>query len=140
MKKLVMTGILVMTTALPAAVSAADWVNIPGEKGREKDRSEKSESMEERFRKLGKELDELKAKIGPMVKEAEKEMEQYKGEARKKQKEAAARLEELQRLVEKKWQEFSAEMNDAIAEFRKEFERGGEQPSGERPSTSQTSI
>jgi ElaB/YqjD/DUF883 family membrane-anchored ribosome-binding protein len=90
--------------------------------------------MEERFRKLGKELDELKAKIEPMAEEARREMEQYKGKAQKGQKEATARLEELRTVMKKKWKEISDEMNAAIAEFEKEFERGEPRSPSDRSS------
>ncbi len=127
-KNLILIVMLCMTMGFPALGIAANAPSTSsGQDVQRKERSEKS--LEERFRTLGRELDELKAKIGPAAEEARRETEQYKGKAQKKQKEAAARLEELRTAMKKKWKEISDEMNAAIADFEKEFEQGGPRPS-----------
>jgi Skp family chaperone for outer membrane proteins len=80
-------------------------------------------SMEERFRRLGKSLDELHAKAAAMAEQARKETERSLGEAEKKRREAGRKLEEMRTEGGKRWNRFTGEMNAAMAEFEKAYER-----------------
>ncbi len=80
-------------------------------------------SMEERLRRLGKQLDELRAKAVTMSEEARNKMNHYLAEAEKKQRAAMRKLEEIQKKSEKEWKKLSADMDKAADEFEKAYER-----------------
>jgi ATP-dependent Lon protease len=80
-------------------------------------------SMEERLRKICRELDELKGKAANMTEEARKEMNRYLEDAEKKQKAAFRKLEEMRRESQKEWKEFIGEMNAAMDEFEKAYKK-----------------
>jgi TolA-binding protein len=80
-------------------------------------------SMEERLRRLGKQLDELRTKAATTSEEARKEMNHYLAEAEKKQRAAMRKLEEMRKKSEKEWKKLSAEMDKAADEFEKAYER-----------------
>ena len=79
--------------------------------------------MEERFRRLGRSLDELHARAAAMAEQARKETERSLGEAEKKRKEAGRKLEEMRTEGGKRWNKFTGEMNAAMDEFEKAYER-----------------
>lgn len=115
--------LFVLSAVLLQPLAGASEKQVKPETGGDVQKEQSQESLEEKFRKLGRELDELRAKIGPLAEEAGKEMERYKGEALKKGRQAEDRLEELRGVIEDKWNELSEAMNAAIREFEREFER-----------------
>lgn len=86
-----------------------------------KDQYEKT--MEERLRKLGKQLDELKSKAAAMTKQARKELNHQLAEAEIKQKTASRKLKEIRKKSEKEWKKFTTAMNEAADDLEKAYER-----------------
>lgn len=93
----------------PAAAPAASQQKEQYEKG-----------MEERLGRLGKELDELKAKADVKARD---EMKQLLKEAEKKQDAASRKLEEMRRASQEKWRKFSSDMNKAADDFEQAFDK-----------------
>ncbi len=116
------TGLLVLAV-LPFATIAAD--KQPGtavsESSQQKEQYEKS--MEERLAKVGRRLDELKAKSKRMAVEARKDLNQYLVDAEKKQTAAARKLETMRKKSIKTWKKFIRETDAALDEFEKAYER-----------------
>ncbi len=86
-------------------------------------REQYEKTMEERLAKLGKQLDELKAKAATMTEGARKEIEQQLAEAEKKRKAASRKLEAMQKKSAAQWKKFSTEMDEAWGEFEKAYEK-----------------
>jgi ATP-dependent Lon protease len=88
---------------LAAPLSALTTEKTPGTKAPEtaQQKEQYEKSMEERLRKIGRELDELKGKATNMTEEARKEMNRYLEDAEKKQKAASRKLEEMRRESQK---------------------------------------
>jgi TolA-binding protein len=91
------------------------------ESSQQKERYEKN--MEERLGKLGRQLDDLKAKAAKMTKEAQKDIKQQLAEAEKKQKAVSRKLDALRRKSEKEWKNFSTHVDQAWDEFEKAYEK-----------------
>jgi predicted secreted protein len=87
----------------------------------EKEQYEKG--MQERLRKLGKQLDELKAKSTAKSAQAGEKMKGYLTDAEEKQKAAAQKLEEMKYASKDKWKKFSSEINKATKDFERAYER-----------------
>ncbi len=84
-----------------------------------RDREQYERSMEERLRKVGRELDELKAKAGAAAERTEKEVKQQLAEAEQKEKAASRQLEKLRKESEKGWKKLSTEVNESVADLEK---------------------
>lgn len=112
--------ILFFAVLLPLP-SPAQKAAAPGTARAQRDQHEKS--LEERFRKLGKALDELHAKAERMTKEARKEIDRYLADAEKKRKEVARKFERMKTEGKKRRDKLIDEMNKAVEEFEKAFER-----------------
>jgi DNA anti-recombination protein RmuC len=115
--------IALMLLLAAAPLSALTTEKTPGTKAPETAQQKKQyeKSMEERLRKIGRELDELKGKAANMTEEARKEMNRYLEDAEKKQKAASRKLEEMRRESQKKWKEFTDEMDAAMDELDKAY-------------------
>ena len=127
MKKILFViAIMVSVAAFPVPSTAAEKaVSVTAQDRAQKEQYEKS--MEERLRKLGKDLDDLKARAATMTKQATKEMNRHIAEAEKKQKAAIHKLEEMKKESQKKWDKFTDEMNAAADEFEKAYEKAKSQ-------------
>jgi flagellar hook-basal body complex protein FliE len=79
--------------------------------------------MEERLRKVGQELDELRAKVAAAAERTEKELKQQLAEAEQKQKAASRQLEKPRKESAERWKKLATEMNDAAADLEKACER-----------------
>ncbi len=112
---------LVAASGTAGAATGKETGTAPTEASQQKARYEKS--MEERFKKLGRDLDELAAKASAMTEQAKQEINRGIAEARTKQKAASIKLEEMRRKSVKKWKKFAAETDAAMDEFEKAFER-----------------
>ena len=86
-------------------------------------REQYEKTMEERLGKLGKQLDELRAKAAAMTEQARKDVDRQLAEAEKKQKAASRKLEEIRKKTEKEWKEFTTDMNEAADELEKAYEK-----------------
>ena len=84
-------------------------------------------SMEERLKKLGKQLDELQVKAGKAAEQASKEADHQLKEANKKGKAASHELEELRKKSNEEWKKFATGMNKAADDFEKAFEKAKSQ-------------
>ncbi len=116
-------AVLVLLAAAPwAAYGAGEEKSATSpEPAQQKEQYEKG--MEERLKKLGRELDELNAKAAAMTEQAKKDINRSIAEARAKQKAASAKLEEMRKKSEKKWKKFISETDAAMNEFEKAYER-----------------
>lgn len=123
MKEIILAvAVTVCVSAFPLLLSATERTGgSHSEEMQQKEQYEKS--MEERLRKLGKELDELKAKAATMTRHASGELDRYIADAEKKRKAVARKLNEMKREGKKKWGRFSGEVNAAMEEFEKAYER-----------------
>jgi len=116
-------ALMLLLIAVPLSALAAE--QMPGTKEpepvRQKEQYEKS--MEERLRKIGKELDELKTKAADMTEEERKEMNQHIEEVEMKQKLASRKLEEMRKESQKEWKKVADEMNAAMNELEAAYEK-----------------
>ncbi len=80
-------------------------------------------SMQERLGKVGKKLDELKAKTATLSEQARNDMSRYLSEAEKKQKAASQKLETMRKKSVKKWKQFTSEVDAAMDDFETAFEK-----------------
>jgi len=86
-------------------------------------REQYEKTMEERLGKLGKELDELKARAAAKTEQARKEMNRQLADAEKKHKTASRKLEEIRKKSEAEWKKFIAGMNEAADAMDKAYEK-----------------
>lgn len=88
---------MLLLSAVPLSALATE--QTPGTKAPEpvQQKEQYEKSMEERLRKIGKELDELKTKAADMTKEARKEVNRHIEEVEMKQKLASRKLEEMRK-------------------------------------------
>lgn len=106
---------------LPSLMAAAEQQAATPNESQQKRQYEKA--MEERLRKLGKQLDELKAKAAGMTEEARKDFNQYLVEAKKEQKSASRKLKEMRKESGTEWKKFSTELDKAAADLEKAYEK-----------------
>ncbi len=123
MKKIILAiAVTISVPAIPFPVSSAvKTVEEPAGDAKQKEEYEKS--MEERLGKLGKEMDELKAKAGTMAGQARSEANRYIADAERKRKAASRKLDEMKVESKKKWKKFSSEVSAAMDEFEKAYEK-----------------
>jgi vacuolar-type H+-ATPase subunit I/STV1 len=86
-------------------------------------REQYEKTMEERLAKLGKQLDDLKAKAATMTEGARKEIKKQLAEAEKQRKTASRKLEALRKKSVAQWKKYSTEMDEAWGEFEKAYEK-----------------
>ncbi len=118
-----MIAVLLLFAAAPGrayAAGEAKGAALP-EAAQQKEQYEKS--MEERLKKLGRELDGLAARAAAMTEQAKTDVNRGIAEAKTKQKDASAKLEEMQKKSEKTWKKFVSETDAAMDEFEKAYER-----------------
>jgi hypothetical protein len=118
-----MIAVLLLFAAAPwrtYAAGEAKGTTSP-EASQQKEQYEKG--MEERLKKLGRELDELNAKAAAMTEQAKTDINRRIAEAKTKQKAASAKLEEMRKKSVKKWKKFVSETDAAMDEFEKAYER-----------------
>ena len=121
-KSLISILIILSLSALPFLAVAAERTNSPGSADtKQKDQSEIS--MEERFRKIGKDLDELEAKSQSLAEKAKKEMDRHIRDAEKKRKAAGRKLEELKTEGMEKEKKLKKDLNAALDDFEEAFEK-----------------
>ncbi len=121
MKRFLLMITVLFFTLCPLSAQPAEKSAISGTEIRQREQYERS--MEERFRKLGRELDELKVKAATMTRHARKEINRSLADAEKKRTEVSRKLDERKAEGKKKWDTFVNEMNAAMEEFEKAFER-----------------
>jgi archaellum component FlaC len=116
-------ALMLLLAAVPLFALAAEQTPVTKapEPVRQKEQYEKS--MEERLRKIGKELDGLKAKAAEMTEEARKEMNQQIEEIEMKEKLASRKLEEIRKESQKEWEKVADEMNAAMNELEAAYEK-----------------
>ena len=85
-------------------------------------RKQYENSMEERLKRIGKQLDELQVETGRMAEQANKEMNKQLKEANKKGEAASRELEELRKKSNEEWKKFTDGMNKAADDFEKAYE------------------
>ncbi len=119
-----------LTIAVLLLLAAAPWRAYAAgeakgtaspEAAQQKEQYEKG--LEERLKKLGRDLDELTAKAAAMTEQAKTDINRGIAEARTKQKAASAKLEEMRKKSVKKWKKFASETDAAADEFEKAYER-----------------
>lgn len=121
MKRIVFIIALMLISAFPAPhAGAAESTAIPNPL---QEKKQYEQSMEERLGRVGKQLDEIKARTTTMTEQARKEMGQYIADAEKKQKSASHKLQKIRKESEKKWKKFVSDMDAAMDDFEKAYER-----------------
>ncbi|HTG01143.1 MAG TPA: hypothetical protein VK654_11230 [Nitrospirota bacterium] len=121
MKSMLLYFIL-LVGMIPLSSFAAEQTQVPATAGlSEKERYEKS--AEERLRKVGKELDELKAKAASKSAEARREMRVLLDDAEKKRGAAAAKLEEMRKESAQSWKKVTKDMDRLTDEFERAYEK-----------------
>jgi len=116
-------ALMLFLAAVPLSAPATEKASGTKAPQTAQQKEQYEKSMEERLRKIGKDLDELKAEAADLTEEARKEMNRYIEDAEKKQKAASRRLEEMRKESEKKWKEFTDEMNALMDELEKTYEK-----------------
>jgi len=118
-----MIAVLLLFAAAPWKACAAGEAKSTASPEAAQQKVQYEKSMEERLKKLGRELDELNAKAAAMTEQAKMDINRRIAEAKTKQKAASAKLEEMRKKSEKKWKKFAAETDAAMDEFEKAYER-----------------
>ncbi len=116
-------ALMLLLAAVPLSALATEKASGKKAPQTAQQKEQYEKSMEERLRKIGKDLDELNAKAADLTEEARKEMNRYIEDAEKTQKAASRRLEEMRQESEKKWKEFTDEMNAMMKELEKTYEK-----------------
>jgi hypothetical protein len=115
---LMVAALLLFASSAPAAgKDPTPQVNEAGMMG------QYEKNMEERFRRLGKSLDELEARAAALAEQARRDAERSLKDAEQKRNEAGRKLEEMKKAGKKRWSAFTEEMNAAMEEFEKAYER-----------------
>ncbi len=120
---LMMIAVVLLFSAAPWRAYAAGEATSTASPEDAQQKAQYEKSMEERFKKLGRELDELNARAAAMTEQAKTDINRGIAEARVKQKAASAKLEEMRKRSEKKWKKFMSETDAAMDEFEKAYER-----------------
>ena len=121
-KSLISIFIILSLSALPFLAVAAERTNNPGSADtKQKEQSQKS--MEERFRKIGKDLDDLEAKSQSLAEKTKKDMDRHIKEAEQKRKAAGRKLEELKTEGMEKEKKLKKDLNAALDDFEEAFEK-----------------
>ncbi len=107
---------------IPSFVLAMEHPAAQAQTGDER-KARDEQSMEERFRKLGRDLDELNARAQTMEKQTRKEIDRHLADAEKKRAAAEQKLEALQAAGKKKWDAFARDLDAALDEFEQAYER-----------------
>ncbi|HUL00907.1 MAG TPA: hypothetical protein VLX29_08640 [Nitrospirota bacterium] len=118
---IVLTMLFISSNPLSSLVAATGQQTSTQDELQQKKQYE--HTMEERLGKLGRQLDELKAKAAVKTEEARKEMKKYLVEAEKKQKKASRELEKLRKASVAGWKKISAKMDKAADEFEDAYEK-----------------
>ncbi len=118
-----LAAVLMILAARPLLTYAAEQERPATTQEMSQEKAHYEKTMEERLRKLGKQLDEIKARASATTKEARKNMDRYLADAEKKQKAATRKLAELRKESAEKWKKFASEMDAAADDFAKAYER-----------------
>ncbi len=116
-------ALMLLLVAVPLFALAAEQTPVTKAPEPVQQKEQYEKSIEERLRKIGKELDELKAKAAEMTEEARKEMNQQIEETEMKEKLASLKLEEMRKESQKKWKKVTDEMNAAMNELVTAYEK-----------------
>ncbi len=116
-------ALMLLLVAVPLFALAAEQTPVTKAPEPVQQKEQYEKSIEERLRKIGKELDELKAKAAEMTEEARKEMNQQIEEIEMKEKLASLKLEEMRKESQKKWKKVTDEMNAAMNELVTAYEK-----------------
>ncbi|HEY7724145.1 MAG TPA: hypothetical protein VH880_02335 [Anaeromyxobacteraceae bacterium] len=107
----------------PSSSPAAGEPREPAARDSSRDREQYERTMEERLRKLGQELDELRAQVAAAAERAGKELEQELRRAEEKHEGASRQLEKLRKESAKRWKKLAGEVNDSLSDLEKACER-----------------
>jgi uncharacterized protein YpuA (DUF1002 family) len=118
-----MIAVLLLLAASPWRAYAAEEAKSATSPETAQQKEQYQQGMEERLKKLGRDLDRLNAKAAAMTEQAKIDINRRIAEAKTKQKTASAKLEEMRKKSEKKWKKFAAETDAAMDEFEKAYER-----------------
>ena len=91
--------------------------------GTQQTREQYENSMEDRLKKIGKQLDELQAEAGRMAEQANKDLNHQLKKANKEGKAAEREFEELRKKSNEEWKKFTTDMNKAADDFEKAYEK-----------------
>jgi DNA anti-recombination protein RmuC len=83
-------------------------------------------NMQERLGKLGKQLDELKAKAAAMTAEAQKDINQDLAKADERRAAASRKLEKIRKESGTTWEKFSTELDQAADDFENAYKKAKE--------------
>ncbi|OGW36114.1 MAG: hypothetical protein A2010_07215 [Nitrospirae bacterium GWD2_57_9] len=118
-------AICLTISALPApSCPAGETAPAQDQNAAQKDAYAKN--MEEKFRNIGRNLDELNRKAETLAEQAQEDIGSYLADAEKKRKTAARKLSEMRTESRKKWRRFTRDMNAAMDEFEQAYERARE--------------
>ena len=83
-------------------------------------------NMQERLGKLGKQLDELKAKAAAMTEQARKDINRDLAAVEKKRESASRKLEATRKESAATWKKFSADLDQAADDFENAYKKAKE--------------
>jgi flagellar hook-basal body complex protein FliE len=123
--------LLTLATALFISFSpSATWAAAPEQQAATPNESQEKKhyekSMQERLGKLGKQLDELKAKAAAMTEQARKDINQDLAAVEKKRESASRKLEATRKESAATWKKFSAELDQAADDFENAYKKAKE--------------
>ena len=118
-----MIAVLLLFSVAPWSLYAAEEATGAASPAAAQQKAQYEKSMEERLKKLGRELDELAARAAAMTEQAKEDVNRGIAEAKTKQKDASAKLEVMRKKSVKKWEKFVSETDASMAEFEKAYSR-----------------
>jgi len=123
--------LLIMATALFISFSPlASWGAASEQQAATPNESQQKKhyekNMQERLGKLGKQLDELKAKAAAMTAEAQKDINQDLAKADERREAASRKLEKIRKESVTTWEKFSTELDQAADDFENAYKKAKE--------------
>jgi len=123
--------LLTLATALFISFSpSASWAAAPEQQAATPNESQEKKhyekNMQERLGKLGKQLDELKAKAAAMTESARKDINQDLAKAEEGREAASQKLEKIRKESVATWGKFSTELDQAADDFENAYKKAKE--------------
>lgn len=118
MKRIALLLSTPMLVIAPSASPAAEYRQETASRSSQ-EREQVQRSMEERLRKAGRELDQLKAKVAAAAERTQREVKEQLAEADQRERAASRQLKKLRKESEKGWKKLSAEVSESVADLER---------------------
>ena len=123
MKKIMTVLTVVLISIIPVGAFSEERAQSSTNSAPASEKEQYERSAEERLRKIGKQLDELKAKTAAASEKARKDMKAVIAEAENKQHAAARKLKEMRKESSAAWKNVSSELDKLADDFEHAYEK-----------------